>query len=161
MNEYYIEQLVKRKTGAADLLVKIVMIALTVLSFALIFVFALGIFIPVILIVADYFIFRSMDVEYEYLYMNGDLDIDKILGKSKRKKVYQLSMDKVELVAPTGANELYAFRDLKTKKFSSNSGQKTYEMIVSRGGQRERIVFEPNEKILQGMKMQAPRKVII
>jgi len=34
-------------------------------------------------------------------------------------------------------------------------------MVVVKNGQKEKIIFEPNQTILEGMRMLAPRKVIL
>ena len=52
------------------------------------------------LIVLCYFKLPSFDLEFEYLYVNGELDVDKIMSKTKRKRVARIDMDKVELIAP-------------------------------------------------------------
>ena len=36
--------------------------------------------------IACYFVIPKTDLEYEYLFVNGELDIDMIMSKSKRKK---------------------------------------------------------------------------
>ena len=80
MNDFYTEQLVKKKTTGTSIVVKCVMIAVTVASFFVTLFIPFGIILPVILILADVFVFRSQNLEFEYLYVNGDLDIDKIMG---------------------------------------------------------------------------------
>lgn len=160
MNDYYSEQLVKQKTTKTALLAKTALIAGTVLSCLLVLVFPIGIILPVILIVVDVFMFKQMDLEFEYLYVNGDLDIDKIIAKQKRKKVFETNMQNVEVLAPSGSIELQAFQRAKTYNFSSGmEGHQTYELVTMEKGQTIRIIFEPNETILEGMKMLAPRKV--
>ena len=86
MSDLYIELLVKKKKTSTDTLLKALMIGVTV-------IFVLGgiLFNPIILIpaivmgVVDYFKLPALDLEYEYLYVNGELDIDKIMSKQKRK----------------------------------------------------------------------------
>ena len=45
-----------------------------------------------VMIGVDIYLFRSMDIEYEYLYINGNLDVDKIMSKSRRKKVFEMNV---------------------------------------------------------------------
>ncbi|MEF9941156.1 MAG: DUF6106 family protein [Lachnospiraceae bacterium] len=162
MNDFYTEQLVKKKTSITDILAKIGLIALTGLSIFFVFLFPMVIIVPIIMIVVDVFMFKKMDVEYEYLYVNGDLDIDKIMSKSKRKRMLSVHVNEMEIIAPSGANELQAYRDTKPFNFSSlETGCKTYELITIEKGIKKRIIFEPNPTILEGMRMIAPRKVII
>ena len=69
MGDFYTEQLVKRQKASSTTLIKAILIILTVLSVVLIFMIPFGIIGPVIMIALDVFLFRSMDVEYEYLFV--------------------------------------------------------------------------------------------
>lgn len=162
MNDFYTEQLVKRKTTGTSILAKIGLILLTMLSFVLLLRVPFAIIVVVGMIVLDVYLFRGMDLEYEYLYVNGELDIDKIMAKSRRKRVFSTNIEELELLAPSGASELRLLKAQKTFNYSTLvQGNKTYELIVTQKGQKVKIIFEPNEAILEGFKMLAPRKVII
>ena len=118
MNELYREIMVKRKTSVGKQLLKVLMIGLTVLMFlagmalwpALIAAVALGI--------ACYFVIPKFNVEYEYLYVNGDLDIDAIYSQQKRKRIAEYHMEEVEILAPEKSHVLDCYRnknDIKVK----------------------------------------------
>ena len=71
------------------MLIKAVMISAALVFFIDAVFFAAGMLIPsVILAVAGFFLFRSWKYEYEYVYVNGDFTISKIIRKAKRKDVY-------------------------------------------------------------------------
>lgn len=162
MSDYYTEQLVKRKTPGSAVALKGLLIFVTVLSIAIVFLMPLAIIAPIIMICVDYFMFRNMDLEYEYLYVNGNLDIDKIMAKSKRKRVFEMNVNDMEVIAPAGAPELRQFQGLKSENYSSNTQDaKVYEMIVVKNGTKKRIIFEPNAVIMDGLRMLAPRKVFL
>ena len=112
MSDFYTEQLVKRKASMGTMVAKAALIALTVVSLLSFFLFPLGILFFGIMIVADIFLFRQLDLEFEYLYVNGDLDIDKIMAKQKRKRVFQTNVSELEVIAPTGSAELNAVSPL-------------------------------------------------
>ena len=161
MSDYYSEQLVKKKADIKDMLIKVLLIAITLLSVLVVFIIPAGIVIPVIMIVVDVFVFKRLDVEYEYLYVNGELDIDKIMHKEKRKNAFSANVNDVELLAPTGASELSAYQGIKPVDYSScDQDAKTYELIVTANGEKKRVIFEPNEAIVEGIFMIAPRKVV-
>ena len=113
--------------------------------------------------VVDYFKLPALDLEYEYLYVNGELDIDKIMSKQKRKRVGSYDMKKVELVAPRNSHELDSFRnrkDLKVHDYSSmEENAKTFGMVINGEKGMELIYFDPNEAILKDMQRIAPRSV--
>ena len=85
MNETYVEWLVKRKTPAYMTFLKILSIML-----AACFIFVGFIFFPAFLVglvfgAGAYFIYLNADLEYEYLYVDKELTIDKVMAKSRRK----------------------------------------------------------------------------
>lgn len=162
MNEFLTEQLVKKRQTAKDVLLKALLVVVTVI----IALFTLGYWFGPILLVAvialDVFVFNRLKVEYEYTYFSGDLDIDKIFNMQSRKKVLSVKVKDIEIIAPTDSAELRPYRELKCLDCSTcEPTNKTYEMVVPHKGQRVRVKFEPNEKILNGMKLLEPRKVIL
>lgn len=161
MSDFYTEQLIKKKTTGKDIMIKVGMIALTVLSALVVFIFPMGIILPVALIVIDVFVFRGLNLEYEYLFVNGDLDIDKIMNKSKRKRVFSMNVADMEVLAPVNAGELMQFQRAKVSDYTSNTGNAgVYAMVVLEKGVHRKILFEPNEEIVEGFYMMAPRKVV-
>ena len=161
MNDYYTEQMVKKQTDMKDMLIKAVLIAATIVSFLIILMYPVGLLLPILMIALDIFLFGRLKVEYEYLFVNGELDIDKIMNKAKRKKQFSMNVADMELLAPADAVELRQFQNVKTYDFSSRTGQsKVYAMIVSGQGEKKKILFEPNDTIIEGFYMLAPRKVI-
>ncbi|MDO4304918.1 MAG: DUF6106 family protein [Bacillota bacterium] len=166
MSDLYTEVIVKRRQTPADTAKKVLLIAGTVLSAAAFLFTTLGIIALVLLAafaVADYFLLPSFNVEFEYLYVNGELDIDKIMSKQKRKRAYSMDIKALEILAPSNSHELDYYNnksDVKTYDFSSQEqGHKTYTMVVKGEKGMEKVIFEPNEVILKDMKRVAPREV--
>ena len=57
--------------------------------------------------------------------------------------------------------ELHQYKNARTYDYSSRTGQaKLYALIVSGQGEKKKIIFEPNDTIIEGFYMMAPRKVI-
>lgn len=163
-DEVYAEWLVKCKKPAYITPLKVlvcILLALSVLS--MLFVW-FG-FIFVILFGAAFYVLGLMsNQEYEYIFVAGELDIDRILGAQNRKRKCKLNMDEVELIAPWNASELAGLKGkpgMKITDYSSRMHQeKTYGIVCHKEGETKLIVFEPNEKMIQEMKRCAPRKVI-
>ena len=160
MSDIYTEQLLKKQSSSKDNRIKFILIVLTLGVVVMTLgnpLWLLGIFI---MIGVDVWVFRSLNVEYEYLYINGNLDIDKIMSKSRRKKVFEMEINDLEVMALRGEAELKMYQGLKAKDYSSgNTNSRQYEMIVIQNGEKKRIIFEPNDVIVDGMRMLAPRKV--
>lgn len=161
MDDFYTEQLIKKQANSKDMLKKVGLIAITVVSVLLAFVIPIGIILPIVMIVIDVLVIRSLNVEYEYVFVNGDLDIDKIMNKSRRKRMFSIDAEQMELLAPVGAVELMQYKKAKTYDYTSGTGKApVYALIASDKGEVKQILFEPNETIIEGFFIKAPRKVI-
>lgn len=161
MGDFYTEQLIKKQTSMKDVVIKAVLVAAAIVSVLTIFIMPMGLIIPIIVIVLVWFLITRLNVEYEYLYVNGDLDIDKIMNKSKRKRVFSANADAVELLAPVGSPRLDQFQNARVLNLSSGSPDaRLYALIVSGNGQMTKLIFEPNDTIIEGFFILAPRKVV-
>ncbi len=164
MNEFFTEHLVKRPSNSTTLLKKAgLVVATVVVSFLLMmFIPSFAFLLIAGLIALDVFLFGKMNLEFEYIYYNGDMDIDKIMNMQSRKRVFSTNIKEIDVVAPKGSDQLMPFQRLKVLDFSSQiSENRTYEMVTSYKGEKVRVIFEPNDVILNGMKYLAPRKVFI
>ena len=161
MSDFYTEQLVKKQSGAKEMAIRAGLIVLTVIAVFIVLMFPLGIILPILAVVLDVFMFRRLNVEYEYLFVNGDLDVDKIMSRAKRKRMFSMNVSEMELLAPSDAPELRQYQNAKTLDFSSGTGQaKLCTLVVADHGELKKVVFEPNETIIEGFFVLAPRKVI-
>ena len=108
MGDLYSELLVKKDKTAKDSLLKYGLIVLTALAvFAGLIITPLALIAAIALGIACYFVIPKTDVEYEYLFINGDFDIDMIMSKTKRKKVksFKLSDENdIILLSPASAS---------------------------------------------------------
>ena len=67
----------------------------------------------------------------------------------------------MELLAPAGAVELMQYKKIKTYDYTSGKeNAEIYALIASNKGEKCKILFEPNETIVEGFFVKAPRKVI-
>lgn len=161
MSDFYTEQLVKKQTGIKEVVIRALLVAAAIVSVLAVFLFPLGLLIPIIVIALVWFAMTRMDVEYEYLYVNGDLDIDKIIHKSKRKRVFSANAKEIELLAPVDAPQLSPYRNARVIDMSSGSPDaRRYALVTACSGEMEKLIFEPNDTIVEGIFMLAPRKVV-
>ena len=159
-----IEQLVKKSNTLEATLKKVGLVVATVVVAVASFLYipSFSLLLTAGMIALDVFLFNRMNIEYEYVFFNGALDIDRIANKASRKRLYSTDLKEAIIVAPTGAQELLGYQHVKEKDFSTcTPGNRTYEMVVPQGSEKIRIVFEPNEQMLQAMRDIAPRKVIL
>lgn len=96
---------------------------------------------------------KALNVEFEYIYTNGFLEIDIIKNKSKRKKVFEGEVCEFEVMAHIDDKEhLGMYEQLPLQSFAS--GDKlgnTYVFVGNYNAKRKRFVIEPNEELLKAM----------
>lgn len=166
MSDLYSELLVKKEKTAKDSVIKYGLITLTVL-----FVLA-GLFIsPILLIVAialgvvTYFVTPKTDVEYEYLFVNGEMDIDAVYAKSKRKRIKSLNLSEADLMAPVKSHRMDYYngnQKMKVLDYSSGNPEHNRFAIITRDGAEAcKIIIEPDEALAKAMKNSAPSKVFL
>ena len=161
MNETYVEWLVKRKTPAYMTLLKILTIMLTVCFVLLGFFLLPAMIIAVLLGVAAYFVYLNSDVEYEDLYVDKELTVDKVMAKSRRKRVATYDLGKIEILAPIKSWHLdnYKNRTDKTVDYSSGEEKQPDRRFAFFYDGKQRVLIEPNEEMIKAMQTVAPRKV--
>lgn len=162
MNQSYAEAGVKRRDTMLTLVLRVLMILGVVVGVLLMLLggfFAIG---GVAVIAAVVFLFPRLNVEYEYVYVDGQIDFDRIAGKAKRKTLLRIDMEQVDIVAQEGSHALdgYTYIQCEKKDFSSGDrSRKPYIIIANEKEKKYRIAFEPSEKMLAMMKQKSPRKV--
>lgn len=161
MNETYVEWLVKRKTPAYMTFLKILFTVLAVFFILIGLLLLPALLLGIACGVAAYFITLNADLEYEYLYVDKELTIDKIMARSRRKRVAVFSLDKMEIVAPVKSWHLDNYKNRSEKAVDYSSGeikQPDKRFVFYYDGQKK-IIFEPNEEMIKAMQLVAPRKV--
>mgnify|MGYP003305590766 CR=1 FL=1 len=97
--------------------------------------------------------------EYEYIFVDGQIDFDVMYSSNSRKHLKTIDMEKVEIVQ-LYKNYEYKKPDRKQVKYISGDKDATVYSIILHGEQgSEEILFEPDENFLSYMKRKAPRKV--
>ena len=166
MGDLYSEYLVKKQPTTKDAVIRYGLIALTVLFAAAgLFMIPLLLIVAVALAAACYFIIPKTDMEYEYLFVNGELDIDAVMAKSKRKKVKSLDIREADLIAPLNSHRMDYYNGntkLKTLDYSSGDpSHRRFAVITKSENENCRIIIEPDEHMIQAIKNSAPSKVFL
>lgn len=161
MSDTYVECLVKAKPSGAARFLKGLLVFLTVFLAVAMFQFPITLIGALITGVGAYFVNLYTDLEYEYLYLDKELTVDKVMAKTKRKKVATYNIDRMEIFAPARSYRLdnYKNRNVKEKDFSIGEVLQPdlrYVMYYEGG---ERIIFSPSPELIKVLKNVAPRKV--
>ncbi len=152
----FYEQIIKQKKNSKDYLV----IALTVVIGLIFIAFAhsiISFFLPLWIFIScwfGYFIISGRCLEYEYSITNHVMDIDRIAGKRRRRKMIIIDLKEIQGYGICG-DEGYQHavrKGIQVLDFSSRSknGAKKY-CIVPRPKATYVVVIEPNETMLECM----------
>jgi hypothetical protein len=155
--------MVKRKPNIAIKLLYYTLLTLTIIV-ALLFLVTNN---WVVLIVGGlfalftYLVSLNAEIEYEYLYLDRQITIDKVLNRSRRKRVAVYDLERLEILAPINSHELrhYEKRTAKLGDYSSGAGKQPDLRYAFYYDGTQKIIFEPNEEMVKAIAMVAPRKV--
>lgn len=161
MNETYVELLVKRKTPPVMVFFKNLTMILAVLFVLVGLIIWPALLLGVVLGIAAYFVNMNADLEYEYLYVDKELTVDKIMAKSKRKRVAVYDMNKMEVMAPLKSYHLdnYKNRQDKAVDYSSGVEKQPETRYAFYYDGKQKVIFEPNAEMVKAIQLIAPRKV--
>ena len=166
MGDVFKEQIVKRKSTNVQALKRVgLAVGVIVVFFAAVIILGPQ-WMQFILLgtvgatIGAMYLSGRMKVEYEYVFTNGELDIDIIYNRSRRKRIFTGHVNNFEVMAHVeDMNHAGAFQGAQeTKDYSSGVvGENTYAFLANYNSKRMKIVFEPNEKVLDAIKGAIPR----
>lgn len=108
-----------------------------------------------------YYIVSRMYVEYEYTFTNGELDIDKIVAKSKR---YELLSVEVRRFTAFGIYDdcMEETDDMTVVESSDNIvGHEYFADFEHEEYGKTRLIFAPNENMLESINKMLPSRLRI
>ena len=163
LNETYAELLVARKTTPIQKILPTIFFVLGALMAVLAFLTlaSVVVIVAILLFVAGYFLRLRGDVEYEYTYVDKEIVVDRILGKSSRKRVAKYSTDRMEMIVPVKSHRAdpYRNKEYKVTDYSTgeeNAEQVSYWMIYEN---RQKVAFTLTREFLKAVATTAPRKI--
>ncbi len=164
-----IEQLVKKKITQKDMLIQSGIVFLTVLFILIFFitgfVFAM---LPVLvgLVAVAVFLFLRMNVEYEYTLLEHDLTIDCIRNRSNRRLVVWADVKTFDVFGPASHSQMEQWKqrvqnvhDARADKDASDAWFAVFP--DQKGGGKNLLLFQPNERLLGVLLKQVPQTVVL
>lgn len=161
--DHYEEQLVAVKKGAKEGALT-ALIVLAVAAIAVLSLWFLGMFFVIITagaIYGAYWLISGLSTEMEYCVTNGDIDIDRIVAKRKRKRIVSvrggkiLSLEKFDGTIPAGFDRTVMAASSPT---AAGCWRFTYH---SKKNGRTQVIFEPSEAVLDELIGGLPRPLQI
>lgn len=169
-NDTFVEEAVKviespqdraKKTGA---LIATMMLLFATVSFSRGFLTVIMSILLIVMAIFTIILFMNKNIEYEYDYTNGSLEIAKIIDNSKRKKVVTIEPSEVKMVAAIGTNESLKFDHVNLKTYDCSAHdeeQKDYILVAhsEAKGNDFKVLFTPSDKLLTAMEKYNKRDI--
>ena len=93
MNDQYLEEGIKCKDTGKNKGIRVGLIILVAFTFFLVLINPALIISPIVAIALAVFIFSRLNIEYEYIYADGQIDFDRISGNAKRKTLMRVDIE--------------------------------------------------------------------
>jgi len=158
MGDIFKEQIIKKKPTRKDTLIRVCLIVAVFVFFMLIMAIPpLISFAPFLLLVAIFgawFAMSFLKVEYEYAFTDGELDIDVIYNRSRRKRRFSARVNDFIIMAHVeDKTHMHEFENAQEAHDYSSGvvSEDTYAFMINYKGKRTKIVIEPNAVMLKAM----------
>ncbi len=163
MEQLYAETSVKQKTTARVAFLKVILIIAVVALVAVGFLSGKSLLtlLSVAAVVALVWYWPRFNVEWEYVFCDGQIDFDQILGGEKRKTILRIELDDADAIAPYESHKMDGYRHLPVRDFSSLQPEaKPYAIATKMEGKEQKVVilFEPNQKMVGMIQNKFPNK---
>jgi len=167
MNDVFIEQIVLKKQDLKSTLKKMgIILAALLIPSAFLLIAILRFVFPVVLAIScwlAWILLKNQNIEFEYSYTNGELDVDKILGKRRREHVASVSVRRFDILAPFTTEfakefESKTIRTIHDVSPDAKSEKRWFARYTDDGGVETLLIFEPNDRMLAAMGRLIPRK---
>lgn len=158
LNDGYAEHIVKGKTPTgvmAGMVLGAILIVAGVIAFFIPMLTSIGLLVVIIGgVLFGVFISRK-ETEYEYIMVNEDVDIARIIAKKSRKKICSFSNNDVKFIAKSDSiyldNELQQDSSIKTKDYTSKDpkyADGVYVFVLNKNGKTEFVKLELSDKTI-------------
>jgi membrane protein YdbS with pleckstrin-like domain len=173
MDHFMEEVVVKKNRVAQELLyyiANIIMVLSAVLGFMMlqwIFTgFSVTLLINLVLLIGLavlLFLYKDrLRTEYEYTFTNGELDFAQVYNNKKRKNLGTMRVKNVDSFGPVESDHfrrIISTPGAKAKNWFLNRGAKLYYFYYVKDANKNIIVFEPSEELVEFVKKYLPRGV--
>ncbi len=173
MDVTFMEKIVKKQKENIDY-IKIAGIILAV--FAIVFI-ALSVefltaFLPILLVGSvwgAWWLITSMSQEFEYSVTDNFIDIDCIIARRKRTRVFSGDVKECEICARVNTDyyKEYSKRTIKVLNFAPSTDLKNNYFIVTKNnakkaktkGETVLVIFEPDDRMIPSLRKFGPSKI--
>ena len=150
----FIEQIVLKKKDAKEIaiIVGVALAALVVAVAAFLFLPSFLVFVLVGVGYGAWWLISAQNKEYEYCVTNGDIDVDLIVARRKRRRVVSVAGRKVESLLPYDPQKPQSMyqRVVVAAPSAEVAGLWCFTYHSKKNG-HTLVVFQPEERVLQAL----------
>lgn len=163
----FLEKLVTKRKDLSDRLLTFGILAAAVILIPLslyIPLYGMNLLVAAGIAYLAYRLISARNIEYEYIVTNGDLDIDKIISRRKRKRIFSASCKEFDILAKVSSNSFsQSVQSIRNRidATSSINSPDAYFATLNYKGEKTVVIFEPDERMLNNFKVYIPRKIFM
>lgn len=167
--DIFLEYIVARKKDVkqiamiAGMLIGLMLLLFVSLFFLMTQIGSIVFMIDAGLVYLVYWGITSFNIEYEYIVTNGEMDIDKITHRRKRKRIITVHAKTFDIVAPVGDPQFRGEENSNVTRVidvaREPNSERAYFALFSKDGQRIKLIFEPTDRMLDAFRTFVPRNV--
>ena len=168
--DFFNEWIVKKKKDIRDVvIISSIFFAVFVIMYLILIQMATGTFVTFVpmefaaLIFGVYYFISSLSVEFEYSVVNGDMDIDKIISRRRRKRLLSLKIRDIEYFSRFDEKAVDMINKAEKKSVinaaSSISSDNVYIAVFYNNSKKMYLLFEPTEKMVENFASYIPRSL--
>ena len=157
MEQKYFDEIHKRKTNGTAFFLKALLVLGCMLLCPVVLILGqqLGLLLAAGVIYGAYLLWRRLDREYEYIFTDGELDIDVVYGKQSRRRMITIKPSQVVVMGPAKTLCQSWQKDITIKKkldFSDGDRENAYVLVVDSNQLKKLILFSPTSHLVESMK---------
>ncbi len=164
----YCEYIVKKKNGGKEMALRALIVVGAVALF-IVFMLLGGIlrsFSMITTLLAfgalygGYLLITNMNIEYEYIVTNGEMDVDKIIARRRRKRMLTVNARTFEKFG-TFKEEEHVNENYANRVYACSSPTDPgcyYAVLTHQTMGRVLLVFSPNDHVLETLKTYIPKQ---
>ncbi|MDP4118199.1 MAG: DUF6106 family protein [Bacillota bacterium] len=165
----YTEYMIARKKSLVDYIIDVLILIAAILATGFLSCFIFVQLYGMIAVLAifgvwylAYIVITSRHIEYEYCVANGEMEVDRIIGKKKRKNVATIEIPTAEIIAPAVVDytKQYDREGINNRIDASKRDNAVLDFFIiypNDNGGFTRLLFTPNMGVLEMIKKANPR----
>lgn len=155
LQDIHVENYASRKKSGAVTTLRILLIIAGVICVVPFGLYLWPLLIALVAFGLAWFVGTRDQIDFDYSYTNGTIDIARVFSKSSRKKYLSFDMNDVIVVAPNDSNYIkgYTGRGLKVWDCTSRDPQKKVYAVVFRDEKKDEniVLMELEDDFLDAM----------